>query len=310
MDRIEAMETFIAVVDEGGFAAAARRLGHSPAAVTRAIAFLEAHLNARLLHRTTRSVGLTEAGQRFVEACRRVLADMKEAELMMSGERAAPRGVLVVTAPVSFGQLRVRPHVDKYLESYPTMQVRLLLLDRVVNLIDEGVDVAVRLGHLPESNLIAYSVGEVRRVICASPKYLAGKSPLRKPSDLQAHACIFFSQVTPNESWTFSGGPRGKGAQSVRLKPRLTVNTALAAIESCVEGHGVACVLSYQVEFHVAAGRLRILLEGFEPAPLPVHVVFQEARLAAAKTRAFVDMLVPALRRELSPRKSRRINGR
>lgn len=300
MDRLEAMATFLAVVDEGGFAAAARRLGHSPAAVTRAVAFLEAHLNARLLHRTTRSVSLTEAGHGFVECSRRILADMRDAEARMSGERAAPRGLLVVTAPVRFGELKVRPVLDQFLDAHPAVQARLLLLDRVVNLIDEGVDVAVRLGHLPESNLIAHQVGEVRRVVCASPNYLKGKPPPREPADLQAHHCISFSRVTPTDLWTFHGGPDGKSARAVRIKPRLTVNSASAAIASCVEGHGLVCVLSYQVEALLAAGQLRLVLERFEPPPLPVHVVFPDARLAAAKTRLFVDALVPALREQLA----------
>ncbi len=299
MDRFEAMTTFVAVVDNHGFAAAARRTGHSPATVTRAVAWLEKHFNVRLLTRTTRSVKLTEAGSRLVDGCRRILAELGEADLLMSGERSNPRGTLVVTAPVQFGTLKVLPHLDRFLSTYPDVSARLVLLDRVVNMVDEGIDVAIRLGHLPESNLIALPVGQVRRVVCASPTYLSRNAAIRRPADLQQHECISFTQVTPNDHWAFAQGPGARASTQVRVKPRLVVNTAAAAIAAALAGRGVTRVLSYQVEQHLAAETLQLILEPFEQAPMPVHIVFPESRLAAAKTRAFVDMVVPALREEL-----------
>jgi DNA-binding transcriptional LysR family regulator len=300
MDRIDAMTAFVASVDEGSLAGAARRLGRSPAAITRAIAGLERRCGTRLLYRTTRSVRLTEPGERYLASCRRILADLQEAELAAAGESSAPRGMLNVTAPLLFGRLHVRPLVDAYLDAYPLVQARLLLLDRVVNLIDEGIDAAVRIGHLPDSALIAVKAGEVRRVVCASPAYLERHKAPRQPADLASHDCISFSGLVPSVAWTFSAGPESKSVKSVRLRPRFTVTEAEAAVSSAVEGHGVTCVLSYQIERELRRGRLELLLERFEPPPVPVHVIYPEARLSAAKTRAFVDFVVPRLRKELT----------
>jgi DNA-binding transcriptional LysR family regulator len=299
MDRIDAMTAFVATVDEGSLAGAARRLGRSPAAITRAIASLEHRTGAKLLYRTTRVVRLTEAGDRYIATCRRLLADLEEAELLASGERTAPRGVLTVTAPLSFGRLHVRPIVDAFLEAYPSVQVRLLLLDRVTNLIDEGMDIAVRIGHLPDSVLIAVKAGEVRRVVCASPRYLARRTPPREPSDLTAHDCISCSGITPTDVWTFASASKPDSLKQVRVRPRLTVTQAEAAIASAIEGRGVTCVLSYQVERELQTRRLKLLLERFEPAPQPVHIIYPEVRLAAAKVRSFVDIAVPKLKAEL-----------
>jgi DNA-binding transcriptional LysR family regulator len=302
MDRIDAMRAFVNIVDNDGFAAAARKLGQSPATITRSIAALEQHFGVRLLHRTTRSVRVTEAGHRFLEASRRILADIDDTDSIVSGERVTPRGTLVVTAPVLFGRLNVLPQVDRYLTSYPEMQVRLMLLDRVVNLIDEGIDVAVRIGQMPESNLIAVTVGEVRRVVCASPQYLDNRGPIRDPADLQKHDCIAVTPLAPNENWSFAGGRNTSSSRHVRIRPRLTVNSPEAGIASCLRGSGVVRVLSYQVADEVAAGRLKIVLGSFEPPAVPVQVVLPEARMAAAKTRTFLDLLLPALRAKLQPR--------
>lgn len=298
-DRLDAMRAFVEVVDCAGFAAAARRLGQSPASVTRAVAALETQFGVRLLQRTTRSVRLTEAGQHFADACRRILADVEDTERAMSGESATPKGTLVVTAPVLFGRLKVLPQVDAFLKRYPDVRVRLLLLDRIVNLVDEGVDVAVRLAHLPESSLVAVPVGEVRGVVCASPRYLASRPPIRVPDDLLAHDCIAVSQLTANDAWPFGTGGKGRGTRHLRIHPRLTVNSAEAAVASCAQGRGVTYVLSYQVADEIGKGRIVPILESFQLPPVPVQVVFPEARMAAAKTRAFVDLLVPALRLEL-----------
>ena len=300
MDRIDAMTAFVGAVDEGSLAGASRRLGRSPAAVTRAIAGLERLFGTRLLHRTTRAIKLTEAGERYIASCRRILADLQEAELMAAGERSAPRGVLTVTAPLFFGRLYVRPLVDAYLDNYGSVQARLLLLDRVVSLIDEGIDAAIRIGHLPESGLIAVKTGEVRRVACASPAYLRRCKPPREPADLAAHDCIVFTGTTPTDTWSFASYPGSDSLKPVRVRSRLTVTEAEAAITSAAAGHGVTCVLSYQIERELKRGRLKLILERFEPRPVPVHIVYPEGRLSAAKTRAFVDFATPRLKKELA----------
>jgi len=294
------MTAFVAAVDEGSLAAAARRLNRSPAMLTRAVVSLEQRIGARILHRTTRTIRLTEVGERYIATCRRVLAELEEAELFAAGERTAPRGVLTVTAPALFGRLHVRPIVDEFLNIHSAVQVRLLLLDRVVNLIDEGVDVAVRLGQLPDSSLVAVKVGEVRRLTCASPDYIKRCPPVHEPRDLAAHDCIAFSQIMPGDLWSFAPGPGGGRPRHVRVHPRLTVNSAEAAIASAIEGLGVTCVLSYQIEHELQDGKLALILRDFEPRPLPVHVVYPEARLSAAKASAFVGFIVPRLKGTLS----------
>jgi DNA-binding transcriptional LysR family regulator len=300
MDRIEAMTAFVGAVDEGSLAGASRRLGRSPAAVTRAIAGLERLYGTRLLHRTTRAIRLTEAGERYAASCRRILADLQEAELVAAGERAAPRGVLTVTAPLFFGRLFVRPLIDAYLDTYSSVQARLLLVDRVVSLIDEGVDAAIRFGHLPESGLIAVKTGEVRRVTCASPAYLRRRKQPHVPADLVDHDCIVFTSDTPTNVWSFAPHPGSDSLKPVRVRSRLTVTEAEAAIGSAVAGHGVTCVLSYQVEREIKRGRLKLILERYEPRPVPVNIVYPEARLSAAKTRAFLDFATPRLKKELA----------
>jgi DNA-binding transcriptional LysR family regulator len=299
MDRIEAMTAFVSAIDEGSLAGASRRLDCSPAAVTRAIAGLERLFGTRLLHRTTRAIKLTEAGERYAASCRRILADLQEAELIVAGERSAPRGVLTITAPLFFGRLYVRPLIDAYLDAYRMVQARLLLLDRLVSLIDEGIDAAIRIGHLPESGLIAVKTGEVRRVACASPAYLRRCKPPREPADLAAHDCIVLTG-TLTDAWSFASYPGSDSLKPVRVRPRLTVTEAEAAIASAAAGHGVTCVLSYQIERELKRGRLKLILEQFEPRPVPVHIVYSEARLSAAKTRAFVDFATPRLKKELA----------
>jgi len=317
MDRLDAMTAFALTVDTGSLSAAARKLGRSPASITRAVASLEQHLGVQLLRRTTRSVSLTEAGERYLGVCRRVLAELAEAEQSAHGELGAPRGTLTVTAPTSFGARHVRPVVDAYLAAYPEVAVRLLLLDRVVNLVDEGIDAAVRIAFMGDSSLLARKVGEVHRVVCASPAYLASRAPPREPSDLASHVCISFSAVTPSDTWTFGAGPSGKalsrGApRHVKVRPVLTVNSAEAAIGSVVDGLGITCALSYQVASELQEGRLVRLLEDHEPEPLPVHLVYPAGSVVAAKVRAFVDLAVPRLRDALTQdvRRGRRARRR
>ena len=300
MDRLDAMAAFVAAVDEGSLAVAARRLGYSPAAVTRAIASLEDRLGAQLLHRTTRALRLTALGETYLATCRRVLDELQQAERGAAADQETPRGLLTLTAPVLFGRLRVRPVLDRFLDASPAVQARLILLDRVVNLTDEGIDVAVRLAHLPDSSLVATHLGEVRRVLCASPAYLERHGVPHTPSDLSSHACIM-SNGAATERWSFAhpAAGRRRALQMAVIHPRLTVNAAAAAIDSVLDGHGITRVMSYQVALEVVAGRLVLLLTAYEPPPIPVHFVMQADRSMTAKLRAFIDFAAPLLRTDL-----------
>jgi DNA-binding transcriptional LysR family regulator len=299
LDRIDAIRAFIAAADEGSLSAAARRLGRSPAAITRTIAFLEDEVGVALLHRTTRALSLSEAGERYAAACRRILADLEEARLAAAGAHAAPRGVLTVTAPVMFGTRILRPVLDDFLAGQPAVQARYLLIDRVVHLADEGIDVALRIAHLPDSGLIATRVGEVRRVVAAAPAYLVGRPAIAAPADLAAHDCIAHTGLGPTEIWSFPPRPGAGAHRHVRVTPRLTVNAIDSAVRSAADGRGVVRVLSYQIEQEVRDGRLVTLLEDDEPEPLPVHLVMPDGRLGIAKVRAFVDFAAPRLKARL-----------
>jgi DNA-binding transcriptional LysR family regulator len=293
MDRLQAMTTFVAVVDSGGFASAARKLSLSPPVVTRAVAELEERLGLRLLTRTTRVVRVTDAGARFAEDCRRILAEIDEAETAATGTHAAPRGTLTLTAPVLFGQLVVTPILVRYLQQFPEVDAQCLFLDRVVNVVEEGIDVAVRIGELPDSSLQATRVGRVRRVLVAAPAYLQAHGVPRRPQDLAGHVIASASGVNPVSEWRFNDA--GKPLMQ-RLQPRLRTTTNDSAIAAAVAGLGITRLLSYQVAALVAAGRLQVVLEDFEAAPLPVHVVHHEGRRATQKVRAFVDLAVASLR--------------
>ncbi|MCK9689433.1 LysR family transcriptional regulator [Scleromatobacter humisilvae] len=295
MDRIDAMKLFVAALNEGSLAGAGRKLGKSPAAVTRAIAFLEAHVGVELLHRTTRSLKLSEAGERYAVACRRILVDLEEARMGAASERSAPRGTLTVTAPVAAGEDLVRPLLDAFMDKYPAVSVRLHLLDRPANLIDEGIDIALRLAHLADSTLVAIRVGEVRRVVVAAPQYLAQHPKIAKPSDLTLHQVIAMTHFGL-DSWTFPPLAGTAMPRSVSLAPRLIVNSIRAAVASTVEGRGVTRLFSYHVAHEVASGQLEILLAGDEYPALPVHLVAPHGRLSVPKVRAFVDFAVPLLR--------------
>ncbi|MCG5246650.1 LysR family transcriptional regulator [Methylorubrum extorquens] len=292
MDRLQGMRVFVRVAESGGFAGAARALSMSPAAVTRAVAALEAVIGARLFIRTTRSVKLTEAGGRYLEDCRRILAEIAEAEATAAGSTATPTGVLTLTAPVQFGRLYVLPVVTDYLARHPAVAVRALFLDRIVNLIEEGIDVGVRIGHLADSGLTATRVGSVRRVVCAAPGYLERHGVPETPRDLRDHAVIGASIPGALPEWRF--GPEGR--TTVGVHARLVCNTVDASLAAAVDGWGIARLLSYQVAPAVAEGRLRILLSEDEEAPVPIHVVSPEGRRAPAKTRAFVDLAAARLR--------------
>ena len=289
MDRIDAMQAFVAVADLGGFAPAARKLGLSPSGVTRVIAALEEHLGARLLQRTTRSVALTDAGARYLERVRRILADVEEAEASIKDERTRPSGRLVVSAPVGFGRLHVSPVMSEYLKRYAEVSGELRLADRMINLVEDGVDLAVRIGHLADSSLVARHVGEMRRIVVASPGYLKAHGEPKTPEAIASHKTIQFGGATASPDWRFV-----RDGNEVRFAPvpRLTTNSADAAIGYAVRGGGLTRVLAYQAADAIKAGRLKILLAKFEPAPLPIHIVYPTSRLLSAKVRAFIDLVV------------------
>jgi DNA-binding transcriptional LysR family regulator len=295
MDRIDAMRVFVSALDTGSLAGAGRRLGRSPAAVSRAIAFLEEHVGVQLLHRTTRSIRLSEAGERYAAACRRVLTDLEEADMLAAGERAAPRGLLTITAPLISGEDVLRPILDAFLDAHPAVSARLLLLDRPVSLIDEGIDAALRIAHLPDSTLVAVRVGEVRRVVAAAPSYLAQHPRIAEPADLAKHRVVSMTHFGI-DSWSFPPPPGSSTARTVQFAPRLIVNSVRAAIASAAEGHGITRLFSYHVGEEVRAGRLKIVLADSEPAPLPVHIITPEGRLSVPKVRAFVDFALPRLK--------------
>ncbi|MDI1435809.1 LysR family transcriptional regulator [Polyangium sorediatum] len=301
MDRIDAMRVFVATLDEGSLAGAARKLGRSPAAVTRAITFLENHVGVQLLHRTTRSIHLSEAGERYAAACRRVLVDLEEADMLAASERGAPRGLLTVTAPLVSGTKIMRPILDAFLAQEPAVRARLLLLDRTVSFVEEGIDVGLRIAHLPDSSLIATRIGEVRKVLCAAPAYLEAAPPLVSPADLVRHRCIQMTSFG-QESWNFPPEKATGATRHVAIEPRLVVNTVEAAVASAVEGNGITRVFSYQVADEVAAGQLRIVLAEAEPVPLPVHLITPEGRLSVPKVRAFFEFAGPRLKAEFTRR--------
>lgn len=297
MDRLHLISVFVAVVDASSFAGAARKLGLSPPAVTRAINELERSVGVRLLTRTTRVVRVTEAGARYAEDCRRILGELADAEESARGAHGEPRGHLVVTAPVLFGALYVTPVLAEYLQSHAGVTASGLFLDRVINLVEEGVDVAVRIAELPDSSLQAVRVGQVRRVVCASPAYLAKHGMPATPGDLKDHCLISPGGALPSGEWRLV---RDGAASPVRVEPRLVTTTNDAALAAAVGGLGITRLLSYQVAEPVRDGRLVILLREHEPDPVPVHVVHREGRNASRKVRAFLDLAIDRLRGELS----------
>jgi DNA-binding transcriptional LysR family regulator len=288
MDRLDAMQAFIAVADLQGFAPAARKLGLSPSAVTRLVAALEERLGARLLQRTTRSVTLTDAGARYLQRARRVLSDVEEAEGAVEGERTRPSGRLVVSAPLGFGRLHVSPIMSEYLKRYPEVTGDLRLSDRVVNLVEDGVDLAVRIGHLDDSSLVARHVGEMRRIVVASPAYLAAHGEPGTPEAIASHQTIQFGASSAPPDWRFV-----RDGAEVRMAPtpRLTTNSADAALQYAEQGGGLTSVMAYQAAAAIKAGRLRIVLATFERPPLPIHVVYPTSRLLSAKVRTFIDLV-------------------
>ncbi|MFM0322027.1 LysR family transcriptional regulator [Caballeronia glebae] len=302
MDRVQAMTTFVTVVETGGFASAARKLDVSPSVVSRVVTELEEHLGVRLLTRTTRVVRLTDAGSGYFEDCRRILGEIDNAELSATGTHSSPRGLLTITAPVMFGRLHVTPIVLDYLGRYPEADASCWFVDRVVNLVDEGIDVAVRIAQLPDSSLQAINVGRVRRVLCASPAYLAKHGTPRHPDDLAEHVIIASTGASTPQEWRLHDGER---QFLVRSHPRLTTTTNDSAIDAALADFGIARLLSYQVAQYLNDGRLAVVLPDFEPPPLPIHLVHREGRHVTQKVRAFLDLAVTTLRANESLREAR-----
>jgi DNA-binding transcriptional LysR family regulator len=289
------MKVFVAALDEGSLTGAGRKLGRSPAAVSRAVAFLEGHVGVPLLHRSTRSCRLSEAGELYAAACRRVLNDLDEAEVLAASERSGPRGTVTMTAPVLLGEELLRPIVVEFLEAFSDVSMKLILSERPLSLIDEGIDVALRIGQLPDSSMIAVRVGNVRQVVVAAPSYLTRHPVIGEPADLAKHQLISATHIGLN-SWSFPPAEGATIARAAQFTPRLVVDSDRSAIASAVEGHGVTRVFSCQIADEVRDGRLQVVLNSDEHPPMPIHLVMPDGRLSVPKIRAFVDFAVPRLR--------------
>lgn len=296
MDRLDAMSVFAAIADAGSLSAAGRRLDVPLATVSRKLSDLEAHLKTRLITRSTRQFALTDAGREYLAACRQILEQVDDAERAASGAFASARGNLVVAAPILFGRLHAVPVIAAFLDQYPDVDVRLLLGDRNVNLLEEHVDLALRVGELPDSSLVATQVGAIRRVVCASPEYLERFGTPRTPTDLRTHRCVSFEGLMSSSAWTFRGP---QGSQRVPIRSRLSVTTADAAIAAAVAGVGVTRVLSYQVAELLASRQLVRLLKDHEPPTVPVSLVYPGQGRLPMKTRAFIDHASVQLRERL-----------
>ncbi len=296
MSKLRELEVFVAVVEAGGFAKAARALKISPPAATRAVAALEERLGVRLAQRTTRRLSLTEPGARFFERAKRLIGELEAAEREAAGEAGAPVGRLSITASATFGRLALAPILGGFLDAHPKVSISLTLIDRVVNLVEEGIDVALRIGALPESRLIARHVGEVRRVLVASPDYLARHGAPTRPEDLKAHRLIGFTSIADRRDWPLRDGD---APAHLALAPRFEVNDAETAVAAAAAGEGVAPAMSYLVGARIRSGALAPVLSAYWPQPAPAQIVYPEARLLAPKLRAFVDWAAPRLRKTL-----------
>lgn len=298
MDRLEAMEYFVAAVEAGSFSAAGRQLNVPLPTISRKVADLEAHLNTQLLVRSTRKLTPTEAGVSYLAACKRILDQVGEAESQAAGEYSVPRGTLTITAPIVFGRLHVVPVVNAFLAEFPQINIYLTLSDHTLDLVDEHVDLAVRMGMLPDSTLVATKVGEIRRVVCGSPAYFSAHGTPKTLDDLAKHMCVTYTALASGMTWIFN--PRdGKPSRGVRPLCRLKINTAEAAIDAAIAGVGVTNVLSYQIVKPVSEGKLSVILQDFEPEPTPVHIVHARQALLPLKMRLFIDFAVSRLRKSL-----------
>lgn len=295
MDRFEAMSMLLEVVGKGNLSAAGRSLKIPLPTLSRRITELETLLGTKLLTRTTRKIALTDAGATYVEAARRILEQVEEAERQASGEFAMPKGELVITAPMQFGRLHVLPVVVDFLAAFPAINVRLMLTDRNIDLVEEHVDMAVRIGNLPDSAMVATRIGSVRRVVCGSPALFASRGMPKEPADLLGLPCISVEVLTPTAGWRFQN-PGAAKAIEVLISPRLSVTTTEAAAEAAIRGAGVTRLLYYQVAGAVAAGALKLVLEDFEPEPAPIHLVHLARGQMPLKMRRFLDFAASRLR--------------
>jgi DNA-binding transcriptional LysR family regulator len=292
MDKLLAMRSFVAIVDRGSLTAAATDLHRSLPTMVRTLAALEESLGTRLLRRTTRRMSLTAEGRVYLERCRSILGDIEEAEASVTRDQVEPRGQVRMTAPVLFGQMHVAPALSEFLNRFGEVQIELLLLDRVVNLVEEGIDLAIRIGHLADSTMVAVPVSQVRRVVCASPVLLRTLGIPAHPSEMSEHPCVRFRGINPGDSWSFQDAGR---EISVKTRGNFTCNQAAAAAQACAEGLGFGMFLSYQVEPLVRAKRLEIVLADFELPSLPVSLVYPEARLVSTRLRVLLDWLKKTL---------------
>ena len=290
------MGVFVAVVEGGSLSAAARRRNTSLATISRQLATLEDHVGARLIERTTRQMNPTESGRTYFERCKRILGEVEEAEGALSSVRSVPSGVLAVSAPILFGDRYLAPLLPEFLRRFSKVSVELSLLDRYVNLVEEAIDVAIRIGMLTDSSLVARRLGAFRRVVCAAPDYLHRLGEPRSPSDLSDHDCILFTALVDATHWHFLG-PDGRET-NVRVGGRLAANNADAALHAALGGAGLVLAPSWQVRDHVRAGRLKVVLRAYEPPEIPIHILYPQARLLSAKVRAFIDFLTEAWRAE------------
>jgi DNA-binding transcriptional LysR family regulator len=296
LDRLEAMSVLLAAAESGSLSKASRNLRLPLATVSRKVSELEAHLNATLLIRSAKGLELTPAGRSYVTAAKAILEQVTEAERAATGEYTEPKGDLVVTAPIMFGRIHVLPVVTRFLAAYPDVSVGLVMTDRVAHFLDDQVDVALRIGVLPDSNLIATRLGTVRHVVCASPDYLAANGAPATPDDLARHSVISFQSVSALSTWDFGSE---SGDITTSFRSRLSVNTIDAAIDAGLAGAGLVRAVSYQIVDHVRSGRLKLVLDAFEPAPRPVHLVYDTQNRLPLKLRAFVDFVVQRMRERL-----------
>jgi DNA-binding transcriptional LysR family regulator len=297
MDRLEAMSAIIAVTETGSISAASRRLKSPVATVSRKVAELESRLKAQLFQRSSRRMTLTDAGRSYIDACKRIIEQVDDAEREVSGEYRIPRGELAVTTPWGLGHTHLLPLAVEFLEAYPDISLRLMLTDRVVNTTEENIDIAIRVGALPDSNMIATRIGSIRIVVCASPSYLKTRGEPKQLSDLEKHGCITIDDHAIPSTWKFVRGTR---ATVTPVSSRLCVNTSEAAVLAAIEGAGLARVMSYKMDAAKRAGKLSIVLEEFEPEPLPVHIIYTPRKPVPLKLRAFLNWMTPRLKTRLT----------
>ncbi len=297
MDRLEAMSIIVAVTETGSFSAASRRLKKPVATVSRMVAELEARLKAQLFQRSSRQMTLTDAGRSYIEACKRIIEQVDDAEREVSGEYRIPKGDLAITSPWGLGHMHLMPIAVEFMNAYPEIALRLVLTDRIVDTVEENIDISIRIGNLADSNLIATKVGSVRFVLCASPLYLAEHGHPSEPAELAAHDCISIDSVAPQRSWKFIKDGREIVAP---IRSRLTVSNSEAAIDAAIASAGITRVMSYKMEAARRAGQLVLMLEEFEQEPWPVHIVYAERKPVPLKLRAFLNWMTPRLKARLA----------